>query len=201
MGIFRKRETYNAQMLREAGLDRVVFNTPQPGSKSEPVADRSPSFGDVGVEHLGTRRGPPGWDTTTTADVPGVQGDSVEFVVLPSGDLIITGEEGDGDLTPLADAIEARLSPPYKATGSRQDGDLWGVGARRIEVAQFAFPDADTLELSQSDGETELRVDGEPRDVAVPVELQRLGGRTGGDFCVQAIRIDGDSWEVTVSPL
>ncbi|MBV8065467.1 MAG: hypothetical protein JOY73_08085, partial [Actinobacteria bacterium] len=83
----------------------------------------------------------------------------------------------------------------------RQDGDLWGVGAKRIDVAVFAFPEADALEVSQTDGVTELRVDGEPSDAAVPVELQRLGEREGADFCVEANRIDGDSWEVRVSPL
>ncbi len=48
---------------------------------------------------------------------------------------------------------------------------------------------------------SELRVDGEPTDAAVPVELQRLGERAGRDFCVEAQRIDGDFWEVRVSPL
>ena len=30
MALFRKKETYNEQMLRAAGLDRVVINIPQP---------------------------------------------------------------------------------------------------------------------------------------------------------------------------
>jgi len=202
VGIFRKRETYNEQMLREAGLDRVVFKAPQPGPEPEPVADRPPSFGDVGgLEHLDTRGAPAAWDTTTTVTAPGIQGDHVEFTTLPNGDLIVVEGDADSELSPLADAIEERVSPPYKAAASRQDGDLWGVGAKRIEVAQFAFPDADTLELSESDGETELRVDGEPSDASPPVELPRLGERTGGDYCVQAQRIDGDDWEVRVSPL
>jgi len=204
VGIFRKKETYNEQMLREAGLDRVVFNEPRSAPQPGPAADEPPSF-DAGHVSLGDspkpRRGAAAWDTTTTAGAPGIEGDSVEFVVLPSGDLIITSEEGDGDLTPLADAIEAHLSPPYRAAASRQTGDLWGVGARRIEVATIPFPDADTLELSESDGETELRVDGEPSDATVPVELKGLGERTSGDFCVDASRIDGDEWEVKVSRL
>src|SRR5205085_7867233 len=128
----------------------------------------------------------------------GIQGSSVRFTVLPHGDLIVGEADGDGDLSPLADAIEERISPPYKAVASRQDGDLWGVGAKRIEVAQFEFPDADALELSQSDGVAYLRADGEPSDATAPVELQRLGERTGGDFCVEAERIDGDYWEVKV---
>lgn len=209
MALFRKKETYNAQMLREAGLDRVVFNLPQPAPEPEEESPEPPSFG--GHVSLGESprlmvggrglRLPPAWDTTATTGASGIQGDSVKFIALPSGDLILTSEEGDGDLSPLADAIEEHLSPPYKAVASRQAGDLWGVGASRIEVATFQFADAELIELSERDGETELRVDGEPSDAAVPVELQRLGERTGGDFWVEASRIDGDEWEVKGSPL
>lgn len=203
MGLFRKRETYNEQMLREAGLDRVVFNEPQPAPQPEPPPAPVPlPMGDISLGYHGTTRGgPPEWDAVTTATASGIAGDEVRFTVLPAGDLIVEEERGDGDLSPLADAIEERLSPPYTAVASRQEGDLWGVGARRIEVATFAFPDADALELSQSDGVSELRVDGEPGDVAAPVELQRLGERAGSDFCVEATRIDGDAWEVRVSAL
>ncbi len=203
MALFRKKETYNEQMLREAGLDRVVFNLPEPAPEPEPAAVEPPSYrvSDIALEHLGTRGAPRAWDTTATAGAPDIKGDKVEFIALPSGDLIVTSEDGDGDLAPLADAIEEHLSPPYKAVASRQAGDLWGVGARRIEVATIPFADADTLELSETDGEIELRIDGEPRDAVVPIELQRLGERTGGDFCVEASRIDGDQWEVKVSRL
>jgi hypothetical protein len=196
VGIFRKKETYNEQMLREAGLDRVVFRDPTLQTDPTPAPAADASF-------LTThgRLGPRDWDGATTATAPGISGDQVRFTVLPTGDLIVEEETGDGDLSPLADAIEGWLDPPYKAVASRQDGDLWGVGAKRIEVATIPFPAADALELSQSDGVAELRVDGEPSDVAVPVELQRLGERTGGNFCVEASRIDGDYWDVNVSPL
>jgi hypothetical protein len=202
VGIFRKKETYNEQMLREAGLNRVVFNEPTPVPRREPAADAPPSI-DAGHVRLGdspsARRLPPAWDTTTTAGAPGIDGDEVEFVVLPSGDLIITAEKGDGDLTPLADAIEDHLSPPYKAVASRQTGDLWGIGAKRIEVAEFAFPDADKLDLTRRDGVEELRIDDGPTDVAPPAALRRLGETAGANFFVTAQRIDGDYWEVGVN--
>jgi hypothetical protein len=198
VGIFRKKETYNEQMLREAGLDRVVFKDPTP--PAEPARASAPAAEPSFLSSHGRLR-PRDWDATTTATAPGISGDQVRFTVLPNSDLIVEEETGDGDLSPLADAIEGWVGPPYKAVASRQDGDLWGVGAKRIEVATIPFSGADVLELSQSDGETELRVDGEPSDAAAPVELQRLGERTGGDFSVEASRIDGDFWEVKVSPL
>jgi hypothetical protein len=203
--VFRKKETYNEQMLREAGLDRVRFKEPTPPpSDAPPLFDGSKMpillYG-PGGRPVYVETGPMPWDIVTTATVTGIIGDTVEFVTLPDGDVIVEKEEGDGDLSPLADAIEERLSPPYRAAAARQDGDFWGVGARRIEVETIAFPGADALELAEADGRTEFRVDGEPSDVAPPVELQRLGERIGGDFCVEASRIDGDDWEVKVSPL
>lgn len=197
MGLFRKKETYNQQMLRAAGLDRVVFNTPAPSPEAEPAVP-APRF-DPSQVHGKPR--PRTWDAVTTIVAPGIDGDSASFTVLPNGDLIVESEEGDGDLSPLADAIEAHVSPPYRARASRQNGDLWGVGATRIEVAQFAFPDADSLELAQRDGSSELDINGEPSDATPPPEMQRLGERVGGDFCVGASRIDGDYWEVRVGPL
>lgn len=203
MGIFRKKETYNEQMLREAGLDRVVFNTPEPPAPAVEPSVPLPGIDMRRFEGEG-RLSPREWDAVTTVTAPGLHGNRIDFTALPTGDLIFTSEEGDGDLAPVADAIEVRVSPPYKAIAARQEGDLWAVGAKRIEVAKLEFPGADALELSQSDGvadRPEFRVDGEPSDTAPPVELQRLGEREGADFCVEASRIDGDYWEVKVSPL
>jgi hypothetical protein len=196
VGLFRKKETLNEQLLREAGLDRVVISTPEPSSAPPvpdpaPWIDRSPRAGLV----FGSA-----WDTVTTVVAPGIEGDSVRFTVLPTGDLIVDGDE-DGDLSAIADAIETHISPPYKAAATRQDGDVWGVGANRIEVSEFAYPDADRLELSERDGVGEFRIDDGPTDVAPPIELRQLGERAGADFVVSAQRIDGDYWEVMVGPL
>jgi hypothetical protein len=196
VGLFRKKETLNEQLLREAGLDRVVFNTPQPAPEEEttvpePVDDRVPSAPRL---RLGKQ-----WaeDTTTSVVAPGIEADSARFTVLPTGDLIVDGE-ADDDLSALADAIEAHLSPPYKAAASRQEGDVWVVRARRIEVAEFAYPDAEKLDLSQH-GLLEFRIDDGPTDVAPPPELLQLGESKGEDFFVTAQRIDGDYWEVMVN--
>jgi hypothetical protein len=148
----------------------------------------------------GSGVGPKDWDAAVTVTAPALMGDRVRFTTIPNGDLIISDEDGDADLTPLADAIERHLSPPYSAVGRRQEGDLWGIGAKRIQVAKFSFPDGDQLDLSQHADYGELRVDGEPSDAEVP-ELARLGERVGADYCVEADRIDGDFWEVRVSAL
>ena len=147
------------------------------------------------------RVGPKEWDAAVTVTAPGLAGDRIEFTTIPNGDVIVREESGDADISPLADAVETRVSPPYKAVAARQDGDLWAVGAKRIEVAQIPFPSGDKLELSRFVDDQELRVDGEASDAAVPPELERLGERVGPDFLVEAERIDADLWEVRATAL
>jgi hypothetical protein len=154
----------------------------------------------VGVPD-GSSPSPKEWDAAVTVDAPGLAGNRVEFTTIPNGDLIIDEESGDADLSPLADAIEGHLNPPYRVVATRQDGHLWGVGARRIEVARIPFPEGDRLELSRNGSEGEFRVDGEPSDAFVPPELERLGEDAGDRYYVEAKRIDGDLWEVKATAL
>jgi hypothetical protein len=207
VGLFRRRreETLNEQLLREAGLEPAqVLGDPTMPSRPPPAPPGPPPFptGDISLGRIhGNFEGGTGdWDTVVTARAAGIAGDRVEFTTLPNGDVIVEREKGDGDLSPLADAIEKRIKPPYHAVASRQGGDLWGVGAQLIEVVKFALPAGDAVELSVNDGTQEVRVDGEPSDVAVP-ELVRYGDLVGDDFCVEAKRIDGDFWQVEVSAL
>ena len=72
MGIFRKQETYNEQMLREAGLDRVRFRGP------EPAADPSAAIPIGRLGGLGRA-----WDAVDTILVDGIEGDQVAH--LPDG--------------------------------------------------------------------------------------------------------------------
>ena len=124
----------------------------------------------------------------------------MEFATLPNGDLIVQEETGTGDLSPLADAVERKLEPPYRAVAARQDADLWGVGAIEIAVVKFELAEGDAVELTENDGVQGVRVDGEPSDAEIP-ELERLGEEAGASYCVEAKRIDGNFWEVEVSAL
>jgi len=202
VGLFRrKQETLNEQLLREAGLDPgQMLGAASPPPPPQPVEPSKSGLTRAGVVD-GSAVGPKEWDVAITVAAPALAGDRVEFTTIPNGDVIVEKEDGDADLTPLADAVERHVSPPYRAVGQRQDGNLWGVAAKRIQVAQIPFPDGDRLELSQHDGYGELRVDGEPSDSLVPAELERLGEVLGDSYCVEAERIDGDFWEVKASAL
>jgi len=200
VGLFRRRqETLNEQLLRQAGLDpaQALGDTPLPQGPLEPPKSL---LAIVGVPD-GSSPSPKEWDAAVTVDAPGLAGNRVEFTTIPNGDLIIDEESGDADLSPLADAIEGHLNPPYRVVATRQDGHLWGVGARRIEVARIPFPEGDRLELSRNGSEGEFRVDGEPSDALVAPELERLGEDAGDRYYVEAKRIDGDLWEVKATAL
>lgn len=203
MGLFRRRkeETLNEQLLREAGLDsaQMLGDAPAP-ARPQPVEPPTTGLARAGVVD-GSAVGPKDWDATCTVTAPALVGDRVEFATIPNGDLILGEENGDADLTPLADAVERHLGPPYRAVGRRQDASLWAVGAKRIQVARISFPEGDRLEFSQHVDHGELRVDGELRDVLVPPELERLGETLGDSFYVEAERIDGDFWEVRATAL
>ena len=200
MGLFRRRkETLNEQLLREAGLDPTQALGDSPPSPV-PLEPPKSLLAIVGVPD-GSSPSPKEWDAADTVDVPGLAGNLVEFTTLPNGDLIIDEESGNADLSPLADAVEGHLNPPYRAVATRQDGELWGVGAKRIEVAQIPFPTGDSLELSRNGDDEELSVDGEPSNDPVPLELERLGEAAGDSFYVEARRIDGDFWEIRATAL
>jgi hypothetical protein len=198
VGLFRrKQETLNEQLLREAGLDpaHALGATPPPGPLEPPQTVISVT----GLPH-DLRLPPKDWDVTLAVTAPGLVGDRIEFTTLPNGDVIVSEETGDADLFPLADAVEKKVEPPYRATATRQDADLWGVGATEIWVAEFQLAEGDAVEVTKNDGVQEVRVDGEPSDAEIP-ELVQLGEEAGADYCVEAKRIDGDFWEVEVSAL
>jgi hypothetical protein len=194
----RRRESLNEQLLREAGLDPAqALGDPGPLPPLEPPKS---VLGALGVPD-GSGVSPKEWDAAVTATAPALTGDRAEFTTLPDGDVIVSDETGDADLSPLADAVERRVSPPYRAVATRQSGDLWAVGAKRIQVAEIPFPEGDELALSRHGDERRLGVDGEPSDAAIPLQLERLGEAAGDSFYVEAERIDGDLWEVRVTAL
>ena len=207
MGIFRRRkeETLNEQMLREAGIDQQEpAEETDPPEPFDPYAGSYPADPDIPGEWPALLRRamerPAIWDVVTTVSTPGIAGDRVEFATLPAGDVIVDTETGDADLSPLADAVEKQLDAPYRVLARREEGDIWGIAARMIDVVELKFDGGDEIELVENEGTTELRVDGEPWKQEIP-ELERAGETLGADFVVQADRLDGDFWEIRVSAL
>jgi hypothetical protein len=157
--------------------------------------DLRPSWDKVGIHGVSRPRR---WDAVVAAEAPELRGDSVEFVVLADGTVVV-GDDQEGDLTPLADALETQLQAPYRAEGVRQHDQVWAVAGRRIDTLTFAA-EGDELMLSEHGGNRTLVVDGASAFGSVP-ELEQIGRRHGDAYVVRARRIDGDLWEVATDPL
>jgi hypothetical protein len=212
MGIFRRgrEETENEQMLNEAGLDDDTQATAEPDADPDPSADaQSPpdpfaltyaASDPIGIWTRAMAR-PGEYDAFLEVHAPEIAGETAEFATLPEGDVIVDAEQGDADLSPLADAVEKQLPPPYRVVARRGEGGNWTVAARGIDVLELHFADGDQIELASIDGTIDLKVDGEPWTSPIP-ELERAGEAADGeDYVVQAERLDGDFWEVRASPL
>src|SRR5262245_23817712 len=189
--------------MREAGYSPE--GTPSPDATADPMAEPPPGSAFIpplNLPGIGSVEQPQSseWDVVATAEAPELHGDAYGFAALPDGSLIVD-PSCDESLSPLADALEEHLQPPYRAAGMRRDDRLWTVCARQIEVARVTA-DGDELELSSVGGESTFTVDGMDADASLaPAELRELGEARGDDYAVHAARLDGDLWEVTADPL
>ncbi len=205
MRFFRRGETLNERLLREAGLQEKQAGSAaeaSPPTPLDPVVAFRQQF-DSGAGALAGAGLPPRarhWDTFVTADAPDVEGNQVDFVALPDGTILVEEEEGDAGLEPLANAVETRIVPPYRAKAVKQTDRIWAISAMQIEVARFES-DGDTIELTQTEDGRALRVDGMPSFGSIP-ELENLGeAQAGPAYAVHAERLDADLWEIRVAAL
>ena len=136
------------------------------------------------------------YDAVAATEAPDAAGDSARFVGLEDGSILI--EEGDGDLTALADAIEQEIARPYRATAVRRGETTWAVAAHRLRVVELPEPGGDEIELVLRGEEKTLVVDGNRAFGTMP-ELEQLAA--DGDAVIRAARLDGTLWEVRVDPL
>ena len=188
MPVWRRRKPLHEQLAE--GTDLLRWEpTPEPAASS--------FSGTLDVLHGGR---PKRWDAVVTAAAPLLTGDAVHFVAIPDGSLIVEERVSNGSLDPLAEALEQQLRPPYRAEGVRRDR-LWAVAANAIEVLELGEDvGGDTLELAHRGGERHLTVDGAPSLAALPA-LEAYAEARHTDYVARAERIDGDLWEVRVSPL
>ena len=93
MGLFRRPKPLHQRLAEEGGLVEPARRPPFTGV-----------IGETGIHGVPRERE---YDAVVTADAPDVEGTSARFVGLEDGSLLI--EEGDGDLTPLADSISGNF--------------------------------------------------------------------------------------------
>jgi hypothetical protein len=192
-----EEEPAHERLAREAGID-LGYEGAAHGV--EPV-ERIPlleAFREAGIHGLHRQRR---WDAVASAEAPELDGDQIDFVTLPDGTVLVDDEVPEGALSPLADALEQELSPPYRASAVRREGVVWAVAANRIEVV--AVPEdveGDTVSLAVQGEERTLLVDERPAWADVPT-LEAFAAERHADFVLHAERLDGDLWAVKVNPL
>jgi hypothetical protein len=177
---FRRRRPLHEQLADDAGLD--LGREPAPSRTSAlahvvagggflaapPDLFGHPSpLGEVAFHGVARPRR---WDVVVTAaaDVPGAE---VHFVALPDGTLLVDEDVPDGALEPLAQAVEQRVPPPYRAHGVRRGERVWAIAAVRTDVRELPGEEGDELE------------------------------RVQGGVVVRGRRLEGELWEVEETPL
>ena len=181
MGLFGRKPLHQ-RLAEEGGL---VESPPRPPFTGV--------IGETGIHGVPRERQ---YDAVVTADAPDVPGATVRFVGLEDGSLLL--EEGEeGDLTPLANAIEQQVQRPYRASAVRRGETQWAIAAHRLRVVELPEPGGDEVELAIHGDERTLVVDGNRAFGTLP-DLEAL---VDGDGVVRAARLDGNLWDIRVDPL
>ena len=180
MSLFRRRRPLHERLADDAGLD--IGREPAPSRANglahalggegflmaPPDVFGNPApLGEVAFHGVARPRR---WDVVASAEAE-LPGTELHFVALPDGTLLVDEDVPDGALEPLAEAVEQRLQPPYRAVGVRRGERVWAVAAVRTEIRELLGEEGDEVERVE-DGVV-------------------LRGR----------RLDGDLWEVEETPL
>jgi len=155
----------------------------------------TPGLSLPGLTAIEQPRGP--WDVVTAAHAPELPGDAVSFVALADGTLVVDDDIPDGSATPLADAVEKELQPPYEAAAVRREDEdgLWRVAAVSVLVAPAEPGDTARVELARVGGELSATVDGsEAAPGSAPPGLLDLLDGLDGDAALTAERLDDTTW-------
>ncbi|MHB8059916.1 MAG: hypothetical protein ACYDHO_03690 [Gaiellaceae bacterium] len=131
---------------------------------------------------------------------PDVAGDYAIFVALPERLLIVEEQEGDGDLSVLADAVEKRLQAPYRARALRVDERRFVVVASEIETVELPGLDGEELVVfALPDGQRSAVLDGGRHQLTSP-EVEAILEESA-PCLLRLENIDETVWEVSVDLL
>jgi hypothetical protein len=187
LGLFR-RERLHERLAREGGLNE---RAPEPIDVGPPVP---------GVPGYHGVQRPRRWDAVVMAEAPELEGAEVSFVVLDGGSVIMDDELPEAAIEPLAEVLDDVVEAPYRVEAVRRHGQVWAAAARRTEVLEIPGVEGEELMLTMQGGTKTLTVDGRSEFGTVP-ELERFASERYDSYVAEAKRLEGDLFEVRVSPL
>jgi hypothetical protein len=196
VALFRRRKPLHERLADAGGM--ALDATAGPGGlNAQPPGWDGEASGVTGIHGVPRARR---WDTVATTDARGLRGDTVHFVALEDGTLVVDEDEPDDALTPLAEAVEQAIAPPYRAQAVRRGPETWAVAASRITIAPVPGLTGDEVELTSTREGKVLRVDGHTT-LGSARALERIGQAEGTEYVVRAKRLDGELWEVDATAL
>jgi hypothetical protein len=200
LGFFKRERPIHEQLAAEAGLDiEGLDDELAAGAARETLRTRIPMPSDLLAIHGIPRERE--WDAVASAQAPELPGEDVEYVALADGTLVVDEDVPDGSLSPLAEALEDQISPPYHGYAFWQQDDLWAVAATRVHVVEVPeHVPGDEVELAVHDGARSTVVDGEESRAEIP-SLESFASGQFDSFVLRASRLDDLLWEVTVIAL
>jgi hypothetical protein len=169
----------------------------RPGLAAEPPGWDGDPRGEPGIHGIARARR---WDAVVTASAPGLAGDTVDFVALADGAVVVDGDAPSEAVRPLAAAIAAMIDPPFRAEARRREETTWAVGASSIVVLEAGGLEGREVELVVTREGRALRIDGRPTFEPTPA-FERAGEAEGPEYVVRANRLAGDLWEVEATAL
>src|SRR4051812_49510617 len=169
MRVFRRRKPLHERLADAGGLETGARGPT--GLSSEPPGWDGEPRGESGIH--GVPR-PRRWDTVVQAEASDLVGDAVHFVALDDGTLVVDEDEPDAALTPLAEAVEQSLRPPYRAEAVRRGPATWAGAARRIAITTVPDVIGDEAGLTSTRGGQGVRGGG-----VTPAGAARAPGEGG----------------------
>jgi hypothetical protein len=200
LGFFRREKPIHAQLADEAGLDITGLDDElAAGAAAESLLRGVPLPSELLAVHGVPRERE--WDAVASAQAPELPGERLDYVALEDGTLVVDEDVPDAALSPLADALEGQIRPPYHGYAFWQEADVWAVAAKRVSVVDVPEDvPGDEVELAVNEGARTVVVDGQESRTEVP-SLEAFAGGQFGSFVLHASRLDETLWEVTVLPL
>ena len=134
------------------------------------------------------------------ADAPDLPGKEVTFVVLEDGSVILDDELPEPAIEPLAEVLDDLVKAPYRVEAVRRHDDVWAAPRGGSRCWRYRGRRRRGADVDHAGGDEDAHRR-RPAEFGTVPELERLASERYDSYVAEAKRLDGDLFEVRVSPL